>query len=198
MARKEDQGLLVRFFVSRDKNEARSSIEGRDIFDEIECVSIRVLGSRDELVTQVNDEYRQRFPDEYRAFKRDQAAPMTGTPLEEWPAASSSFIDEMRMYGIRSVEQLAQLSDGIAIINPGWITMRSRAQAFIDSAKDNAKGESLAVENETLKQQMAAMQAQMQRLMLMVPAPVQTAETPPAAAGDAPQPELVDATAKKR
>jgi hypothetical protein len=182
MANSDDKGLMVRFFTHRAPNEAKSLIEGRDIWDEVECISIRVPGSRDHLVNAVNDEYRVRFADEYRAYKRDQVAPLTGTPLEEWPAASTSFVDEMRLYGIRSVEQLAGLSDGAAMVNPGWMTMRTRAQAFLDSAKDNAKTESLAVENETLKQQMAAMQAQMQRLMQMIPAP---AETPDAATVEA-------------
>jgi len=198
MASKDDASLLIRFFTLREKNEARSTTEGRDIFDEIECISIRVLGSRDELVTAVTDDYRLRFPDEYKAFKRDQAAPLTGTPLEEWPAAASSFIDEMRVYGIRTVDQLAALSDGIAMINPGWMTMRTRAQAFLDNAKHNAMSESLAVENATLKQQMAAMQAQMQQLMAMVPTPVQTADTPPATVADAPELETADAGTKKR
>lgn len=160
----DTRGLLVRFAMQREKNEHKSLIEGRDIFDEVEVVYIRVPGSKDEITNLVTDDHKKRFSELYRKWRANEAAPITGTPLTEWPAASTSFIDEMRSYGIRTIEQLAELSDGIAMSNPGWLTMRTRAQGFLQAAKDNAAAESLAVQNRQLQEQLAAMQAQIDAL----------------------------------
>jgi hypothetical protein len=183
MATREDAGLLVRFFINREKNEAQSTITGREVLDEVECISIRVPGSRDELVTMVTDEHRTRFKDEYRAFKRDQDAPISGTPLDQWPAASTDFINEMRVYGIRTVEQLAGLSDGVAMINPGWTTMRSKAQVFLETAAESGKAAAVVAENETLKAELDEMKATIARLAANQSAPM---------APDAPEPDLTE------
>lgn len=164
MASNEDESLLVRFFVQREKNEALSLKEGRDVYEEVENVSIRVPGSRDEVVNLVTDEHRERFKAIYKSWKADEADPVTGTPLSEWPAATASFIEEMRFYGVRTVEELAKLSDGHMTGHPGWMTMRTRAQAWLETTKSDAAAQRFAVENEALKAQMAAMQAQIERL----------------------------------
>lgn len=167
-------GLLVRFALQREKNEYRSEIEGRDIYDEVEVVYIRTIGSRDEVSNLVTDEHRREFADDYKAWKAGQAAPLTGTPLDEWPGVSQSFIDEMRSYGVRSVEQLAALSDGIASQKPGWLTMRSRAQGWIENsanqadaaAAELAKADAAAAkaENDQLKSELAEMRKMLESL----------------------------------
>lgn len=162
---KDDAKLLVRFFTDRQKNEFKSAEEGRDIFDEVECISIRVPGSRDEVVHLVSDEHRMRFAPIYKQWKSDAAAPISGTPLDQWPAASTNFIDEMRMYGVRTVEQLADLSDGVAMNNVGWVTMRTKAAAWLEQAKDDGVTQRLAVENETLKKRLDEMQEQMAQIL---------------------------------
>jgi hypothetical protein len=158
-------GLIVRFYIENQENPIRSQAEGRPIFDEVECVSIRVIGSRDEVVHLVTDELRERFRDIYQTFKYDQSRPITGTPLEEWPPASKSFIEEVRAFGIRSVEHLAQVDDGFAMSRLGMLTMREKARAFIENAKSNAVPAALAAENEALKRQMAELTARMEAFM---------------------------------
>lgn len=165
---KGDDRLLVRFFMGREKNEVRSLEEGRDVFEEVENVSIRVPGSRDEIVHLVTDEHRRRFKDLYKSWKSDQAAPLVGTPLDEWPQASSSFVDEMRLYGVRTVEQLADLSDGVAMSNPGWVTMRTRAVAWLAEAKATGTSSRYAVENEQLRNELNDTKTQMENLAQLV------------------------------
>lgn len=154
-------GILVRFAIQREKNEFRSEMEGRDIFEEVEVVFIRALGSKDEVSNIVTDEHRREYADQYKAWKAGQSAPLTGTPLDEWPGVSQSFIDEMRGYGVRSVEQLAALSDGIASQKPGWLTWRSKAQGWLDASSKQADIAAVAqakAENDELKAQLAELQ----------------------------------------
>lgn len=156
--------LLIRFGVQRTLNEYKSEQEGRPIYDEDEVVAIRVIGSRDEVSHIVTDEIRREYREQYSKWKAGHEAPVSGTPLEEWPKASSSFIDEMRLYGVRTVEELSALSDGIVSSNPGWMTMRTQAQAWLEAAGDSAAVTRYASENEALKAQLAAMQEQINRM----------------------------------
>lgn len=144
MRSKDDAGLLVRFYKTMERNDVRSTVMGKPEFDEVECISIRVPGSRDEHVALVNDEYRERFKDEYRAWKANEGAPITGTPLAEWPAVTVSFVDEMKLVGVRTVEELAGMSDGHAMATPGLQTMKARAIAWLqgqDASSALAKAE---------------------------------------------------------
>lgn len=160
-------GILVRFAIQREKNEYRSDTEGRDIFEDVEVIFIRAIGSRDEVSNLVTDEHRREFADQYKAWRAGQEAPITGTPLDELPGVSQSFIDEMRSYGVRTVEQLAQLTDGIASQKPGWLTWRSRAQSWLDQAAtqaSSAAAEEARAENEKLKAEMADLRKMLEAL----------------------------------
>lgn len=159
MATNDDSGLLVRFFKSMERNDTRSAASGKAEFDEVELISIRVPGSRDEHVALVNDEYRERFKEQYRAWNASEGAPVVGTPLSEWPAATTSFIDEMKLIGIRTVEQLAGVSDGHAMAHTGLMTMKARAQAWL-SEQDAASALTKAnTEIEELRARLAALEA---------------------------------------
>lgn len=159
MATNDDSGLLVRFFKTMERNDIRSEKTEKPEFDEVELISIRVPGSRDEHVALVNDEYRERFKEQYRAWKANEGAPITGTPLSEWPAATSSFIDEMKLIGIRTVEELSNISDGHAMAHTGLMTMKARAQSWL-SEQDSASALSKAnSELEELRARLAALEA---------------------------------------
>lgn len=160
----DTSGLLIRFATLREKNEAKSLDAGHDVFDDVEVIFIRILGSKDEVVNLVTDEHRQAYADQYRAWKAGQAAPVSGMPLEEWTAASQSFVDDMRAYGVRTVEQLATLSDGIVGSRPGWMTMRSKAAAYLEQAQADGALAAEKARTKALEDQLAAMQAQIDTL----------------------------------
>jgi hypothetical protein len=162
MARqKGDEGLLVRFYRTMEPNQERSKLTGKPEFDEVECISIIVPGSRDEHVAIVNDDYRARFGDEYAEWKKRDGAPINGTPLEEWTHASRSFVEEMKTFGVRSVEDLAGLPDVMAMRSPSVMTMKAKAVAWLETAGTEGVAVALAAENEDLKAQIAALQAQL-------------------------------------
>lgn len=160
----DTSGLLIRFATMREKHEARSLVAGHDVFEEVEVVFIRILGSKDEVANLVTDEHRQIYADQYKAWKAGQAAPVSGMPLEEWTAASQSFIDDMRSYGVRTVEQLAALSDGVVGSRPGWMTMRSKAAAYLEQAQVDGALAAEQAKTKLLEDQLAALQAQIDTL----------------------------------
>ena len=68
----DTSGLLIRFATLREKNEFKSTTEGHDVFDEIEHIFIRLLGSKDEVCNLVTDEHRSLYAEQYKAWKSGQ------------------------------------------------------------------------------------------------------------------------------
>lgn len=92
----------------------------------------------------------------YEAWKKNQEAPLTGTPLKMWPAIAAAQARTLQGVGIRTVEELMELTDGDADrIGFGYKNLRNRARAWKAAAQDVGR---VAEENESLKVAMAQMQ----------------------------------------
>ena len=66
-----------------------------------------------------------------------------GTPIEEWPILNRAQVDELRYMNIRTVEQLANVSDTNAQGMMGINMLRQKAQTYLENAKDAALTERL-------------------------------------------------------
>jgi hypothetical protein len=145
--RDADKTLAVRFYNVPVRNEHRSAEEGRPIFEDTEHVEIRVRGDRNNIVMRpTRPEDRIRFADAYRAHEKGLEAKVNGTPLAEWPAASASFVEEMKFLGFFTVEQLAEATDSVVQKIPGMQTFKNKAKAFLEFAKGAAPLEKLQAE----------------------------------------------------
>src|SRR5262245_10732606 len=80
-----DKKLFVQFFMIAKKNEGKSALEGRPIFDEVPMVKIITPGSKDVMVNKANETYQARFPLQWERFKKRLEQSQEGTPLEEVP-----------------------------------------------------------------------------------------------------------------
>lgn len=159
---RRDDGVWPEFYVKAEQNPRKSAEAGRPIFDEHEYVYIRLVGDKGTVFsTKVRDEHRQRWPREYQAWKTKTELSSTGTPLEQWPLLSVGTVQEMKALSIRSVEDLAGLSDaGIQRLGPGgrkWVEM---AKAYLDQAEDGSAIPRLELELERLRMQVDALQRQ--------------------------------------
>jgi hypothetical protein len=161
-----DDKLFVQFYVKAVMNNFKSAAAGRPIFDEKDFVRIIVPGDRNTVVdTVVTPEYAHRFRSRYEAFKRNQSEPVTGTPLSVWPHISVGMRAELAAAHVTTVEQLAELPDGLAQRFMGINALRQKAKTFLDAANDGAAASKLQLELEqrdneieVLKRQMSEMQ----------------------------------------
>lgn len=100
----------------------------------------------------------------YEAWKAGQDVPANGTPLAAWAGIRPEQIAVLRQFEIKTVEDLAVLSDSI-LSRPGMTGLRSVRDAAVawEKSKDTraVASDVLAVklENEALKQQMADLMA---------------------------------------
>ena len=168
-----DDKLFVTFSTRAVKNEYKSNIAGRAIYEEVEYVRIIVPGSRDVLDTPLDDMYRRRFAEKYAKWKASKPAEptMEGTLLAEMPWMTKSVIAELNAINVFTVEQLVAMPDVLAKDIMGNFQLRERARNFHEAAKGEApmlrlqqELESRDLQIQTLTRQMTEMQEQMAKL----------------------------------
>lgn len=149
---------------------------GLPTYADMEFVTVSAPGQRETLIhTQATDYYQWRFPAEYKAFKDGQQAAVTGTPLSIWPYLKPSDVKALEHQGVRTVEQLASLSDSVK----GMQSLKARAKEFLAAAKDTAKAGVLQDELAQRDAQLAAMQQQLDDLKAAIAAqPAKQAKAP--------------------
>lgn len=148
------------------QNTKETNAQGRPIFRDVEWVKIYIPGDKTTVVSKkVTDEHRERWPEQYAAFKRGQEQPVIGTPLEQWPIMTRSQVFEFKALQIHTVENLANLADdAITRIGTGCRDLVERAKAFLIAAEAGARDSQLAAKLEAKQQQIDAMQTQINEL----------------------------------
>lgn len=168
-----DDKLNVQFSTERVLNKtATYDAGGVNQYTAMDFVTITIPGNRDLTVhAPVTDYYQWRFPVEFDAFKRGQNSEVKGTPLEKWAALNEGQIAELKHQGIRTVEQVATLSDSVSGVMRGFYALKFKAQAFLEDGKQGASDALVvkqlaqqetrhAAEMQALKAEMAAMLAE--------------------------------------
>lgn len=138
-------------------------IDGRKTYKMVERVKILMPGNGLSIpVVNVTDEHRERWPREYAAFKQGLEPDLNGTPLEEWAILNKAQVLELKAMNIRTIEDVAGLPDtAVQRIGRGGYALRERAQAFMDEAKEQAILTRVTKENEDMREDIAAMRAQL-------------------------------------
>lgn len=161
------KGLLVRFFMDSKQLGFESEKRGHPVFKDVEMVSIIPLGdNRTELHKEVTDVERNRFKEEYAAFKAgEDGAKHVGLVLKEWPQITSSMVKTLNYFNIFTVEQLADIDDNaIQRVGMGTRDLVTKARAYLAQAKDTAATQRYAAENARLEGRIAELQDQITKL----------------------------------
>lgn len=124
-------------------------------------------GSENIAVFQANQRWNIIKP-AYEAWKNGHALPESGTALGAWPGIAPDTADALRMAGIRTVEEVAEMSDGIAtrLPIPGLRDLRITAAAFLKAADRTKISTDLAKKDEEL----ASMRAEMEEMRQLLKA----------------------------
>lgn len=144
-----DEKLHVKFYMDAVEDPKKSREAGRPIFSDTEMVLIIPPGDKDNTIVAPAKAYLPRFAAKYQAWKngQDQDA-ISGTLLKEWPGGpSASQIKNLEFFHVRTVEQLAGLSDGnLQVMGPGHLDLRKRAQAYLDASVGAASAQKMQSE----------------------------------------------------
>lgn len=161
-----DASLGVKFYHDQIEDEAASISEGRPVFRDREMIEILIPSDpRNLTVRPVEDEDRERFPDEYERFARLGESVQEGTPLSEWSYLKATRVKELQKSRIDTVEQLAGVQESaIAKLGPNARDEVAAAKAFIEQSKDANAAVRLTLENDGLREDLKAKDDQIEAL----------------------------------
>ena len=98
------------------------------------------------------------FREAYSAWEAGQAAPVLGTPVINWPAATPAEVKMLTMLGILAVEDVAEMNEEVITrVGMGARALRQKAKDWIASKADAS-----------LVNQLAAKQAEIDRATMRI------------------------------
>ena len=162
-------GLYAEFFMEAVQDPAASLEAGHPKFKDEPFIMIMVPGDKGSIIRrpirtgQHPKHDNNRFHNEYVAFIQNEKAPLEGLPLEEWPQVTKSQVMELKHFGIKTVEHLAELTDTNAQKFMGVFDLRTKARTYIEASKSDAPFQKLHAEidhrNSQISDLMAAVEA---------------------------------------
>ena len=157
-----DERLAIRFFVKAKQDPVKSQEAGRPIFVEAEYIQMMVPGDRNAShVRPVAPGDKLRFGKQYDHWKKTQQNDLvTGTPLDVMGLTLAQ-TEEFRYFGIRSVEQMAELRDDIVAKIPGTHALKQKAVKLIEALKAEAPVKQMQLELEKRDNEIEAMRQAM-------------------------------------
>lgn len=165
----------VEFFADAVEDKSVSTKKGRPVFKDVEKVRILFPGDTKRVLVAYATElcmkgedgewmdYRSAYPDHYAMFKKTHGkSSVAGTPLSEATFLTMAQRKMLSAQNVMTVEQLASL-DGPQLRTLGMNArkLKDQATAYLESANTSADSTRLAAENAEMKEQLAALQAQM-------------------------------------
>jgi hypothetical protein len=169
-----DEKLLVEIYLRSVQHPAKTEEAGHPVFEDVPFIKIQVPGDPTTLIdTKLRDHHKRRFARHWAHFQQYQnAAPVIGTPLAEWAVVSRSQADNLRVVGVMTVEQLADLTDAqVQRIGMGGEQLRRKAQTWLKQATDSAGVMASAGRMSELEESNKQLQAQVAELMAAMNAP---------------------------
>jgi len=154
-----DATLMVRFFNKEVHDKKASEEQKITVLKTVEYVEIRVAGERDPRACRpARYDDKQRFAKHYEAFKQRTEMPTDGFPIREWAQTTATMAEHLEFMNIKTVEQLANTSDTNVSKIMGGLTLKAKAQQFVE---DRNSPQNLAEENRALEKRLADLEALM-------------------------------------
>jgi hypothetical protein len=147
-----DDKVFAQFYMHAREDDAKSRAEGRPIFKDVPYVMIMVPGDKDNIIRRpIRQNDKARFPKQWAAFEAGQEQAQEGTPLEQWPMVTRAQVEELKFFGVHTVEALSNMPDTAAQNFMGLNRLRQNAKDFLEAAKSEAPFIELREENNVLK-----------------------------------------------
>lgn len=160
-----DEKLIVRFEDHPHLDDAASRDANRPIFKMVPYIKIMIPGDKDTIIHRpVREGDKTRFAKAYLAFQAGQSQ-VQGFPLSEWPKITRAQVEELKYFNIRTVEDLANVSDSQTHKFIGIHQLRDEARRYLDLLKEQAPLDAVQAELKKRDETIETMKAQIASLM---------------------------------
>lgn len=175
--RSADDRLMIKFETFPHPNEIKSLEAGHPVYDDREYITIIVPGDKTSIVHRpVWAQDKARFARQYAQFKQGEEQAVVGLPLKLWGGIKLGQAKEFEYFNVKTVEQLAEMSDGNGISIHGFQGLKQRAKDYLAQTKEQqpmlemrALIETKDAELATLTQSFSELSGQVQQLMKLIP-----------------------------
>lgn len=132
-----------------------AAADGSRTFKDVDFALLTPMGSNGPIEREMNAELLAQWHEQgysnrvnhYEAWKKGQEAPMEGTPIKQWPAASAAEIKMCVENKILTVEQLAAASmDAVKRLGLSGVTLQNKAKNYLNDAPAKMVGQIAALE----------------------------------------------------
>lgn len=177
-----DDKLFAMFHPGVTPDSERTEAEGRPIFKDEVYIRIITPGDRNNIIDRpMRPEDKFRFAKQYAAFQSGNTEGGIGTPLQEWSPMPRSLVEELRYFGFRTVEHVAEAQDSVLGKMPGLREWQKRAQIFLAASKESA-GQSQFLATETrLQSEIDSLRDQLTQVLKVAKFPAGTQDVAEAA-----------------
>lgn len=153
----EDKYLAVKFEKKAVHNKFKSNEEGRQIYDDVDYISIRIPGDKtSEVCRKVREDDKERFPVQWANYQGREESMLNGVPLEILPGVSPAETASLKAMQVVTIEQLAGLHEKAIKNTTNGRDLVKKAQKFLEgesySVQLEEKIAKLEKEIETLKE----------------------------------------------
>ncbi len=116
-------------------------------------------------------EFRDFILKHYELWKKGEEAPLEGTPLAAWNALDTDAVESFKKAGIRTVEEIRDMTDTIIskVQIPRPRELKLQAARFLDAADQNRAAAAIARRDEEMEALRAEI-AEMRKSLASVPA----------------------------
>lgn len=131
-----DKRLAVKFYKKAILNKFKSREEGRQIFDDVDYISILIPGDNTTKIDKkATDEEKKRFAIIWDRYQQKQATLQNGLPLSLLPGLSPAQVENLHAYHIHTIEQLSGLSEKAIQKIPHSRSLVADAVKFLEGQK---------------------------------------------------------------
>lgn len=154
----------------RDQDYAIVTVPGDSKSNSIEKIESFFRKKEEEMkVGRVHPDWIRKWRHDYDLYRKGQEIPLDGTPIKGWKLLSGAQQEDLIRLHIRTVEELANLSDdGMRNYGMGALELKRRAQAWLSQNQTHEAGAlklaELTRENDSLKDQVATLVTNVQEL----------------------------------
>lgn len=135
-----DKRLAIKFYKKAILNKFKSKQEGRQVFEDIDYISILIPGDNTTKIDKkVTEDEKKRFSVLWDRYQQKQSTIQNGTALGLLPGLSPAQIENLRAYHIDTVEQLAGLGEKAIQKIPHSRALVADAAKFLEGQKYTTK-----------------------------------------------------------
>ena len=161
--------VFAQFYKHAGQNSHKTLEEGRPIYDDLDYVVIRIPGDKDNIVRRPGrGTDMKRFPKQWAAYQAGNEQAQDGTPLEQWPLLTRSQVEELKYFGVHTIEALATMPDSNSQNFMGMNKLKQQAKDHVEAAKSNAPILALREENEAQAAQLVEQANQMKEMQSQI------------------------------